>query len=65
MNFSKMRDMSQQELDFYKARQDVVLDQAKALSEASNLTAEEYEDMSARIIKAASEETEAVKGKGL
>ena len=49
--FQKMRDMSQQELDFYKARQDVVLDQAKALSEASNLTAEEYEDMSARIIK--------------
>lgn len=61
--FQKMRDMSQQELDFYKARQDVVLDQAKALSEASNLTAEEYEDMSARIIKAASEETEAVKEK--
>ena len=28
--FQKMRDMSQQELDFYKARQDVVLDQAKA-----------------------------------
>ena len=61
--FQKMRDMSQQELDFYKARQDVVLDQAKALSEASNLTAEEYEDMSARIIKAAGEETEAVKEK--
>ena len=61
--FQKMRDMSQQELDFYKARQDVVLDQAKALSEASNLTAEEYEEMSARIIKAASEETEAVKEK--
>ena len=61
--FQKMRDMSQQELDFYKARQDVVLDQAKALSESSNLTAEEYEDMSARIIKAASEETEAVKEK--
>ena len=61
--FQKMRDMSQQELDFYKARQDVVLDQAKALSEASNLTAEEYEDMSARIIKAASEETEAEKEK--
>lgn len=61
--FQKMRDMSQQELDFYKARQDVVLDQAKALSEASNLTAEEYEDMSARIIKAAGEETQAVKDK--
>ncbi len=61
--FQKMRDMSKQELEFYQARQDVVLDQAKALSEASNLTAEEYEDMSARIIKAASEETEAVKEK--
>lgn len=59
--FQKMRDLSKQELEFYQGRQDVVLDQAKALSEASNLTAEEYEDMSARIIKAASEETEAVK----
>lgn len=61
--FQKMRDLSKQELEFYQGRQDVVLDQAKALSEASNLTAEEYEDMSARIIKAASEETEAVKEK--
>lgn len=61
--FQKMRDLSKQELEFYQRRQDVVLDQAKALSEASNLTAEEYEDMSARIIKAASEETEAVKEK--
>ena len=61
--FQKMRDSSKQELEFYQGRQDVVLDQAKALSEASNLTAEEYEDMSARIIKAASEETEAVKEK--
>lgn len=61
--FQKMRDLSKQELEFYQGRQDVVLDQAKALSEASNLTAEEYEDVSARIIKAASEETEAVKEK--
>lgn len=61
--FQKMRDLSKQELEFYQGRQDVVLDQAKALSEASNLTAEEYEDMSARIIKAAGEETEAVKEK--
>lgn len=61
--FQKTRDLSKQELEFYQGRQDVVLDQAKALSEASNLTAEEYEDMSARIIKAASEETEAVKEK--
>lgn len=61
--FQKMRDMSQQELDFYKARQDVVLDQAKTLATSFDGTAEEYEDMSARIIKAASEETEAVKEK--
>ena len=61
--FQKMRDMSQQELDFYKARQDVVLDQAKTLATSFDGTAEEYEDMSARIIKAAGEETQAVKDK--
>lgn len=61
--FQKMRDLSKQELEFYQGRQDVVLDQAKTLATSFDGTAEEYEDMSARIIKAASEETEAVKEK--
>lgn len=61
--FQKMRDLSKQELEFYQGRQDVVLDQAKTLATSFDGTAEEYEDMSARIIKAAGEETQAVKDK--
>lgn len=61
--FKKMRDLSKQELEFYQGRQDVVLDQAKTLATSFDGTAEEYEDMSARIIKAAGEETQAVKDK--
>lgn len=61
--FQKMRDLSKQELEFYQRRQDVVLDQAKTLATSFDGTAEEYEDMSARIIKAAGEETQAVKDK--
>ena len=61
--FPKMRDLSKQELEFYQGRQDVVLDQAKTLATSFDGTAEEYEDMSARIIKAAGEETQAVKDK--
>ena len=41
----------------------MVLDQAKTLATSFDGTAEEYEDMSARIIKAAGEETQAVKDK--
>lgn len=61
--FQKMRDLSKQELEFYQGWQDVVLDQAKTLATSFDGTAEEYEDMSARIIKAAGEETQAVKDK--
>lgn len=61
--FQKMRDLSKQELEFYQGRQDVVLDQAKTLATSFDGTAEEYEDMSARIIKVAGEETQAVKDK--
>lgn len=61
--FQKMRDLSKQELEFYQGRQNVVLDQAKTLATSFDGTAEEYEDMSARIIKAADEETQAVKDK--
>lgn len=57
---AKMRDLSQQELELYQGRQDVVLNQMKVLANSSDLTASQFEDMAARIIKASEEETQAI-----
>lgn len=56
----EMKTLSEKELAFQQARQDAVLDQAVALRDSFSGTAEEYEEMAARITKAAEDETQAV-----
>lgn len=59
--FAKMRDLAQQEMEVQQAKQDVVITQAEQLKNATDLTAEAYEDEAARVIKASEETAQGVK----
>lgn len=59
--FKKMSELAQQQLEVQQAKQDIAIDRANQLKDATDLTAEAYEEEAARVIKASEETSQGVK----